>query len=341
MIPRITKGTSARAGLQYDHSLGKCHEKHEDPHRVAGTAPGRTWQARAAFIDAHSRGYATKDGQKTILRTALRVADEDRTLTEKEWRAIAKEYAEGMGYDLWEATRHSDNHVHLTASIYNLDGTRVPDQYDYKKAQAACREIEQKYGLVDASKSFNPQAPEVSPNETAKARRTGIEPERLVLRQIVDWAAPQAKTPAEFVSLCAARGVSVSLNQSDTTGRISGYSVHIDGHDDKDQAEVWFKGSSLGKAYGWQRVAEHIEHTPEPEPVFEPAEPEQFEAAAEQGSDNAPEPSALELMEEEITISGAERPGWFKEAVEKSRVQDLDLEANHEPELSKAKGLEK
>lgn len=79
-----------------------------------------------------------------------------------------------------------------------------------------------------------------------------------------------------------AAGVQVKLSQA-STGRVSGISYSRTpepGHDrskDRGEAEpIWFKGSQLGKAYGWNQVSDQLRdtsHQPS-EPSHQPSEPD-------------------------------------------------------------------
>ena len=146
MIPRITRGSSAAAALAYDFGPGR-REEHVDARTVAGTVPG-DWRAQAALIDATVA--AKPQVEKGIWRTSLRAAPQDRVLTDAEWGQIADRYIAEMGASghPWTATRHGDDHIHLTVSRVSWTGQVVPLHRDFPKAQAACRAIEAEHHLI-------------------------------------------------------------------------------------------------------------------------------------------------------------------------------------------------
>lgn len=262
MIPRISKGSSAYGALSYDHGKGR-RDEHENPHKVAGNVPGRTWRERAKAIDNHAR-TARPDVVKPLHRTSLRVSETDRKLTDREWKQVANEYIDRMGFEKcpWEATRHADDHIHITVNRVQWDGKLASTSHDYAKAQAASRKIEKTHGLEDASRKFKRERPEVSKGEKESATRRQVKPEREQLRDRIHAAERTSNgTRASYEEKLTEQGVKHRANVSKTTGRVSGYSYGLDGHTaspkgDKSQPQeqVWFKGSQLGRDYSWNRT---------------------------------------------------------------------------------------
>lgn len=259
MIPRISKGSSAYGALSYDHGKGR-RDEHENPHKVAGNVPGRTWRERAKAIDNHAR-TARAEVVKPLHRTSLRVSETDRKLTDREWKQVANEYIERMGFEKcpWEATRHADDHIHITVNRVQWDGKLASTSHDYAKAQAASRKIEKTHGLEDASRKFKRERPEVSKGEKESATRRQVKPEREQLRDKLDAAERSSDgTRASYEEKLTEQGVKHRANVSKTTGRVSGYSYGLDGHKDASNEQVWMKGSQLGKDYSWNQTEKRL-----------------------------------------------------------------------------------
>lgn len=287
--------------MRYDHSKGR-REEHVNPHRVAGTVPGRTWQARAHTMDEHARTMRPELDGKHVHRTALRLAPEDRRLTDKEWRAVSERYVKDMGFDgcPWEATRHADDHVHLTVSRVQWDGELAPDSHDFAKAQTAARALEREHGLIDASKRYDRDRPQVSHGEKESAARREVVPEREQLRDAVRAAERESgRTREGFEAALGRRGVLAEANVA-KTGRVSGYRYGLAGHDDGQGQQVWFKGSQLGRDQSWAKTRERIEAAPQ----LTTGEKQVPEHPAEVQADAAPKrPSAAERVQAANTQS--------------------------------------
>jgi hypothetical protein len=264
VTPRISKGRSASGAMRYDHSKGR-REEHVNAHRIGGTVPGRAWQARAHTIDEHARTMRPELAGRHVHRTALRLAPEDRRLTDKEWRVVAEEYVERMGFKdcPWEATRHADDHIHITVSRVQWDGELALDSHDFARAQTVVRGLEREHGLIDASQRYDRDHPQVSHGEKESAGRRQVVPEREQLRAAVRAAEHWSQGTCEgFEAELERHGVRAAANVSKTTGRVSGYKYGIEGHTDKQGEQVWFKGSQLGRENSWAKTWERIEAAP-------------------------------------------------------------------------------
>ena len=264
MIPRISRGRSAYGALSYDHGPGRVDE-HRNAHKVAGNVAGRSWKQRSVVIDEHVRRLHPKL-TNPIIRTSLRVAPEDRPLNDREWRSIATEYVQRMGFGAapWEAVRHADDHIHLTMSRVNWDGTVVDQWRDKTRAQSVVRDIEHRHDLLDASSRYNRDAPAVSRNDRERVARAGRsnqrQPEKVTLREKIDAALAGCTGSREsFEAELRREGVQFRANVSASTerhpqGLMNGYSYGLVGHVDTTGEEVWFKGSKLGQRYSWTRT---------------------------------------------------------------------------------------
>ena len=271
MIPRITRGTSGYGALSYDHGPGR-RDEHTNAHKVGGNIAGSSWKQRASAMDDHVSRMQPKL-TKPIIRTSLRLAPEDRSLTDKEWRSIAEQYVQKMGYENspWEAVRHADDHIHLTMSRVRWDGTVVDQWQDKNRAQRAVRGIERDHRLIDASRRYNRDVPQLSRNDVERAQRAtelsgrSVDPEKRQLRDRVS-AAEKASggTRAGFEHELTEQGVLFRANVSGPTernphGKMNGYSYRLPGHTDAEGQPVWFKASKLGQRYGWAQTERRLE----------------------------------------------------------------------------------
>lgn len=165
MIAKITKGNRPGDIAAYLHGPGsKDEHKYRDGTRVheggrviggnlgrEGDTDGRRWAAdlRAAIAERDRKT------SKPVWHVSLRNAPGDRPLTDQEWADAGQQFAERMGYadNPWVMVRHGDDHVHIVASRVSEHGELWADRHDYRKAQAASRELEQRYGLTQAPRT--------------------------------------------------------------------------------------------------------------------------------------------------------------------------------------------
>ncbi|ASW93254.1 relaxase/mobilization nuclease domain-containing protein [Mycobacterium marseillense] len=318
MIAKITHGRSAARALAYDHGPGRADEHHH-PRRVAGNVAGRDWQLRAhrmqRFVAAHQRDKSDRG----VYRVALANPDTDRVLSDREWRSIAEKFVARFGADkgMWEATRHDRHHIHLTISKDRFDGSRMSTSQDYRRAAAICRELERDHGLTNAAERNGRGTGRVRGDAEAASR--GLpQPDRDWLRSTIGRVLREGGGVEELRTA----GVSVKLNQA-STGRISGisYARTPDRHQSRDSGSpaepLWFKGSTLGKAYSWNQVSDQLRGTA-PQHGAPPAPPAvgTSSAAAQRvgGGERTEEPPLLERSLELKSLS-----------VEQRRVRALEM----------------
>ena len=296
MIPRVTKGRSAYGALRYDHGPGR-REEHDNARTVAGNVLGG-WRDKATVIDGQAQHR--RDVERPIWRSSLRAAPEDRALSDEEWGQIAKTYAERMGFKdcPWTATRHGDDHVHVTVSRVDWEGRLVSDRWDYARAQTVCREIETRHQLVNASERYQRGRPEVSHGEREHAERRGVVPEREQLRDRVAEAVALANGSLEsYEQHLGGRGIVYRRNEA-ATGRVSGYSYGLAGHLDPAGEQVWFKGSQLGRDFRWSVTQERLNERQVERPVSRLGRAAQGEQSAARDPQDRPESALARLLRE-------------------------------------------
>lgn len=179
------------------------------------------------------------------------------SLNNEQLVSLTQEYLKGMGFtgNLYAIWKHNDAdhlHVHALASRIKFDGSVVSDSNNYKRSEALCRKLEEKYGLqrVQSSKA----ALERSPNkdELEMIQRTGNLSNRMVMQEAVKWAIQHSSTTEAFIANCEKQGVYLLFNQSESTGRVSGITYVMDG--------FLAKGQKLGNMFKWNSINQKISY---------------------------------------------------------------------------------
>lgn len=332
MIAKITHGRSAVRALAYDHGPGRADEHHH-PRKVAGNVPGRDWQQRAQRMQRFVSAHQHDPGDRGVYRVALANPDTDRVLSDREWRSITEKFVARFGADkgMWEATRHDRHHVHLTISKDRYDGTRMSTSHDFRRVAAICRELEREHGLSNAAQRTGRGTGRVRADAEAAARGKP-QPDRDWLRATISRVLNEGGGIEELREA----GVRVRLNEA-STGRVSGISYARDPQPDRDPDDdmlvMWFKGSALGKAYGWNRVSAQLHdstvHTP---PAVRPASSSAREAPEHELK---PEPLMLERsLELKSSTVQQRRALAYKDALDRAaaraRSQELHRRKDRE-----------
>ena len=211
---------------------------------------------------------------KPVWHTSIRAHPTDRTLSDAQWGHIAGEVVAAVGLaphgDVdavrWLAVRHNDDHVHVVATLVRQDRRTVWPWQDKRKAQAACRDLEERYGLYRVAPPGKGSRRWPSPAELNKTARldaasSGARPGRQagragragrsaapreVLRRRVREVAAIATDEADFFARLAHAGLRVKVRRSSRDPQqVSGYAVGLDGHTTATGDTVFYGGGRL------------------------------------------------------------------------------------------------
>ena len=240
MISKIIKGNGFRGAINYNNKEGAS--------QIGGNMAGRNPRELAREFGA-IRNQNTAC-QKPVFHCSLSLPPGEK-LSDEQWNNAAQDFLGRMGLknNQYVVYRHADtdhDHIHIVANRINShDFSVVSDKFDYKRAHEACRMLEQKYGLQNVSSKAKVIA------KTAAAQGPAADG----MRAKIDAAIKASRGDRDlFFGQLKARGVAVQLNQQ-KTGRVAGAKFTADG--------ATFKGSELGKDFGWQaidrRLAKHAE----------------------------------------------------------------------------------
>lgn len=269
LIPKIhPRGTNVGKLLYYLFGPGKC-EEHVNPHLVAAwnTAPpldqlqpprdaaGRYDLRRLTDLLEQPVRAAIRPPQKTVWHCSIRNHPTDRTLSDQQWAHIAGELMAAVGLAphgdhravRWLAIRHADDHIHLVATLVRQDGRTAWGWNERRLAQAACRDLEERYGLYRVGPVDHTSHRRPEPAELNKAARLGQrEIPRNRLRREVRAAAAATADEAEFFHRLRDAGLLVKLRTSTINpGEITGYAVGLPGHHTAAGTTVWYSGGRL------------------------------------------------------------------------------------------------
>ena len=317
MIPNVTRGGNASGVLYYLVGPGKRNE-HEQPRLVAGSPEAR-WIAgdrvleradagelgrfleepRKAFgtevlvaeRDQHGRVVGTRAAH--VWHCSLSLPPDEAALSDERWSEIAEAFIQAMGFTgedpqrqcRWVAVRHGEStggsdHAHLVVGLVAEDGSKARVHNDFERAQRACRELEQRFGLQRLeARTRGTGTRATKPGERMADRRRGRDHgdedrrpgaqwfhergSRETLERIVRGCAAASHTESEFVRALREQDVLVRPRYAEG-GRVKvvGYSVRLPGPDSGSDRSIWFGGGRLARdltlpslRQGWQQDA--------------------------------------------------------------------------------------
>ena len=296
MIPNVTRGGKTHGVLIYLVGKGK-REEHETPHLVAGSPEAvRMAEARllgrrdavalARFLDEPREAFGTKltiaerdkNGRVIGARDAhvwhcsLSLHPQEPELADERWAEIAEAFIEQMGFAgerakaqcRWVAIRHGrsaggSDHAHLVVTLVAEDGSKASVHNDRPRAQNACRELEQRFGLhCLEARTRHSGSRALKHGELAADRRRGRgvgergglaeRSSRQTLERIVRACATASRDEPEFVRRLREQGVQARPRYAEGgTSEVVGYSVRLPDLGHGPDESVWYGGGRLAR----------------------------------------------------------------------------------------------
>ncbi len=230
--------------------------------RENGKQPGRLLGGNMSGIDpttlASEFGVTRKlryEIKKPVWHNSLRLPAGDH-ISDDQWVKTGDDYMSRMGFSdahMRCYVLHDDadgQHIHIVASRIGIDGSLYTGQNENLESTRQVEILEKIHGLTitkgrdlepDGSVSM-PDRSKPKKNETEKSIRTDSAPPRVILQSILDEVmSSPAITVSAFIERLHAASVYVKPSVA-STGRLNGFSFSLD-------AQIWFKGSDLGKQY--------------------------------------------------------------------------------------------
>ena len=295
MIPNVTRGGKTHGVLMYLVGKGK-REEHHDPRLVAGSpeavrmGEGKLLArpdaiALARFLDEPRESFGTKvtiaerdkDGRLIGARDAhvwhcsLSLHPQEPELADERWAEMCEQFIEQMGFAgetanvqcRWVAIRHGrsaggSDHAHLVVTLVAEDGSKASVHNDRPRAQKACRELEQRFGLRHLeARTREVGSRGIKHGELAADRRRGRgvgergehseHSSRQTLERIVRACATASRNESEFVTRLRERVDARARYKEGGRDQVTGYSVRLTGREHGPQQSVWYGGGRLAR----------------------------------------------------------------------------------------------
>ncbi len=297
MIPNVTRGAKTVGVLRYLVGKGK-REEHEHPHLVAGSpeairiAGERELSVAdagelARFLDEPREQFGTQvtiaerdkeTGRVTGTRDAhvwhcsLALHPDEPELADERWGEICEQFIAEMGFAgeqaagqcRWVAIRHGrstggSDHAHLVVTLVAEDGSKARVHNDRPRAQKACRELEQQFGLRGLeARTRGGGSRALKHGEIAADRRRGRgvgehgehaeRSSRQRLERAVRACAGASRNESEFIRRLREHELKARPRYAEgDTSKVVGYSIRLaSGEHDRGRA-VWYGGGRLAR----------------------------------------------------------------------------------------------
>ena len=220
-----------------------------------------------------STGRVTGSRDAHVWHCSLSLHPQEPELAEERWAEIAEAFVEQMGFAggetgkaqcRWVAIRHGrsaggSDHAHLVVTLVAEDGSKASVHNDRPRAQKACRELEQRYGLRRLeARTREAGSRGLKHGELAADRRRGRQlgergehserSTRQTLERIVRACATASRNESEFIQRLRDEGIKCRVRfREGGTDVVVGYSVRLSGPADGPRKTVWYGGGRLAR----------------------------------------------------------------------------------------------
>lgn len=302
MIPNVSRGGKMAGLVVYLAGPGRANE-HENPHLVAGddnvlftVDPGQELSRDDALDIANvldqprkihgtsvtipvkeydeSAGKKVEVGRREahVWHCSLSIGVEDGKLTDSQWKNIAQDFVEKMGFidpdgtksSRWAAVRHGvsksgNDHIHLVVQAVREDGTKANLHNDILRAQTIVGELEHSYRLtvLESREVGKGALAGDKKGEQARAEREGNPvSHKDELRRRLHAARAASDTEKQYIVHLRGAGVRVLPRFAEgSTTTVTGYKVGLvpDKSDPKQQV-VWYAPSKLDRSLSLTQI---------------------------------------------------------------------------------------
>lgn len=160
MVAKIGKGENLMGALSYNQ-LKVDKEKGQVllTHKIKETLDGNYTVAHF-YRSFEPYLIANIKTEKPVLHISIN-PDPDDTVTDAQFRSMAQEYMEEMGYgnQPFVVFKHTDidrTHIHIVSTSVGIDGRKISDKFDHPRSMEICRGLEKKYHLSAATEHNKP-----------------------------------------------------------------------------------------------------------------------------------------------------------------------------------------
>lgn len=259
MVAKIGRGKSLFGALSYNINKVKNNSATvlagqkiiESPHGTFTTAQiSNSFQAYLA---------ANRKTEKPVVHISLNPDPDDR-VNNNDYKAIAKDYMEKMGYGKqpFIIFKHNDierSHIHIVTVCVDEDGRKISDAFEKRKSMAACRELERKYNLKSAvEKKQNRTEPIFKPvNYKAGDIKSQM---AAVIRYLPKYY--QYTTLGTYNALLSLFNITAEEVKGQYNGKARQGLVYFALNEKGEKASNPFKASLFGKGAGYTELQSHF-----------------------------------------------------------------------------------
>ena len=260
MIAKIGRGSNLYGALAYNQ-LKVTHENGQIlfTNKIIETANGQYSVAQLAH-SFEPYLIANRNTEKTTLHISLNPDPKDNVSDDK-FKEIAEEYMSEMGYgeQPFIVFKHTDidrTHIHILSVCVDEEGKKISDKFEKMRSMNLCRELEQKYGLIPATKKEHQQNYKIFRPVDYK---TGDIKSQIasVIRHLPNYY--RFQTLGEYNALLSLFNITTEKLEGELNGKQQSGLLYFALNEKGEKTSHPFKASLFGKSAGLASLELHFE----------------------------------------------------------------------------------
>jgi hypothetical protein len=154
MVAKMSSSNTLYGALAYNQNkVDDAHAKVIFANKMIESTDG-TYDISCCLRSFEPYLLANQKTEKPVLHVSINPDPKD-VLTNEQLSDIAQEWMQKMGYgdQPFIVYLHEDierRHIHIVSLRVDENGKKIDDKFEHRRSMDACRELEQKYGLVPA-----------------------------------------------------------------------------------------------------------------------------------------------------------------------------------------------
>ncbi len=260
MVAKIGRGKSLFGALSYNMDKVKNNTATVLAGQKIIESPDGTFTISQISNSFQAYLAANRKTEKPVVHISLNPDPDDR-VNNNDYKAIAKDYMEKMGYGKqpFIVFKHNDierSHIHIVTVCVDEEGRKISDAFEKIRSMAACRELERKYNLKSAvEKKQNRTEPIFKP---VNYKEGDIKSQMAaVIRYLPNYY--QYTTLGTYNALLSLFNITAEEVKGQYNGKAWQGLVYFALNDNGEKVSNPFKASLFGKSAGYNELQSHFE----------------------------------------------------------------------------------
>lgn len=260
MIAKIGRGKSLFGALSYNMDKVKSNAATVLAGQKIIESPDGTFTISQISNSFQAHLVANRKTEKPVVHISLNPNPDDK-VNNNDYKAIAKDYMEKMGYGKqpFIVFKHNDierSHIHIVTICVDEEGRKISDAFEKRKSMTACRELERKYNLKSAiEKKQNRPEPIFKPvNYNAGDIKSQM---AAVIRYLPKYY--QYTTLGSYNALLSLFNITAEEVKGQYNGKARQGLVYVALNEKGEKISNPFKASLFGKGAGYNELHSHFE----------------------------------------------------------------------------------